>query len=303
MTNDPLPVTLNSQSSPVDLALWAYERGEEYANLDRWETEEIGPRDVYGTPHGIILTNQRDGSHKIIDLREHRATPDSIRACRDLTDVGSFKAYLARYSTPATTVWLDDKENKAVAILDDHRAAVGDPDDAAVGYPGWGRHRAHLELAPAPEWRAWTSLHRNQVPQVQFAEIIEEFAGTMITPDPEDMLRVAQSIVVNSNGQVSSRVSLRDGAINLVVAEQLEATAGTKETPLEIPQKIAFRARRWVGDTEAVPMTARLRWRVNAGKLTLGIVIDRLDVVEEDHRSRLLALLAETGRAVFTGTP
>lgn len=291
------------------LADWAFDRGAEAAEARQTETHDLGIRDPEtGLPLAKMVV-RHDGTAQVHDLTKYRTRPVGVVADRVITDPGAFADYVDRHKTDATTLWADGDVVRA--LLDDHDPArastvTGDAVEwrhRIAGPAGWARHRASLALTTAPEWKGWKGLHRVLVPQAQFAEVVEEFANTLVTPDPETMLLIAQSITVASTGQVSSAISLRDGAVNLTITEQLEAGAGSREHPLSIPQRITFTARRWLG-VPPTEMTARLRFRAERGGLKLGLIIDRLEDVEDAYRRNLATSVAEaTGCPVYAGTP
>lgn len=289
------------------LAEWAHERGTVEAELRQTELLELGQRDDNDLPLAYMHV-RHDGSAVVHDMARYRARPEHVVAAPVLTDPLAFTQYIDRHKTIATTIWADG--DRVVAVLDDHDPArtdpagqiVGDWHDRVAGPAGRRNHTATLALHTAPEWAGWRSLHRQLVGQAQFAEVVEEFAGTILDPDPATMLEVAQSITVASTGQVASGISLRDGALRLTITETLDAQAGTRDHPLTIPTSIRFQARRWLG-VPATEMTARLRYRADRNGLKLGLVIDRLEDVEDTYRRNLATSIADTtGCPTYTGT-
>lgn len=212
----------------------------------------------------------------------------------------SFCPYVTRHSAPATdgraTLWADIDRLTVIAILNDH----GDD-----GSRGWRDHRATLQLKATPAWKAWTALDREQLPQVAFAEFIEERITEIAEPSGADLLTIARSFQATKSADFRSDVRLDTGQVQLVWAETIEGKAGGAGAKgnIEIPSTFTLVMSPFEG-YEPVTITARLRYRIREGTLTLGFHLDRLEDVVRDAFGQVAAEIETgTGIAVWYGTP
>jgi uncharacterized protein YfdQ (DUF2303 family) len=243
------------------------------------------------TPHGY--------TRELLDLSEYLPIPQRARGVVAAQTVDSFVAYVARHDdAPSTTIWADIDHGVLTAVIDDHNAATGDQPD-----PGWGDHRAILTLKPTDEWRHWTNANGRWMDQEAFAEHIEDGQVEITTPAAGDLLDIVQTMQGHTAAEWKSATRLDNGSVQFVYQEEATARAGGTGD-IEIPTRFELLIIPFLGEPP-VALTARLRYRVKSGKLTLAYKLDRPADVKRDAIDRIADRLAEKfGNArVFVGSP
>jgi uncharacterized protein YfdQ (DUF2303 family) len=168
---------------------------------------------------------------------------------------------------------------------------------------GWGDHRATLTLRRTPAWQAWTAASGKLLGQAEFAELLEDRAGDVVTPDHATLLEVAQSIEGTKDVAFKSGARDDNGEIRFRYEETISAKAG-QAGDLVIPSRIELALSPYEGqDPFKVP--ARFRYRITgAGGVQLGIVLDRPeDVLRSAFSAVAVEIETVTGLSVRHGTP
>lgn len=262
---------------------------------------ELRPLDPKVSPL-LSVTVPNGYTRETVDLREYLPAPDRAQGTVTTQTVQSFSAYVERHDDlAASTVWVDADRGLLIAVLDDHIGSSGG--DAEVS-PGWREHRATLTLTPTDEWRHWTGVRNGALmDQEAFAEHVEDGQVEIVKPAAAELLEIVMSMQGSTNAEWKSAKRLHDGSVQFIYSEDATATAGGKGE-LEIPQTFELLIRPFRGE-EPVAMTARLRYRVKSGNLSIGYKLDRPNDVKSDAIDLITARLAEQFGAdrVFTGSP
>ena len=223
---------------------------------------------------GMWLT--RDGQ-QVTDLRAEietaQANPDRKHGRYGVLDVPSFAAYLAKHGVIETELWGDRDRSTIRAVINAHAAATEGGGDDELGIPGWADHTCTLTLAQSDDWKEWNHIDGKYLPQVQFAEFVEDHLPNFQNPNGAEMLELAQSFRAATKVDFNSSQRLKSGETALNYVEKTEATAGAKGQ-IAIPDTIALGMRVY-DHGGAYPITARLRYRINGGDLVLGVKLDR----------------------------
>jgi uncharacterized protein YfdQ (DUF2303 family) len=183
----------------------------------------------------------------------------------DVFDGASFVAMVERrqMSGPAPVIYADEDTLALVAVLNDDEADLA----------GWRDNRVRLGLRPTPEWAHWSKLDGKMVEQAAFAEHIEDGLNELRDPAPAIMLDIAQSIHGHVNARVKAARRLTDGRVQFAYEEDAGAQAG-EGGELTIPETLTLVLAPFVG-SPAYEMTARFRYRLGRGEVTLGYKLDR----------------------------
>lgn len=212
-----------------------------------------------------------------LDLSKYdhlRDRPRRLMGTATLHQPISWLAYVARHAGPGTEVFADVTEDRVTAVLDGPESTPGS------SRPGWGQHRAVLDLTPSDAWRAWTNVHDRWLTQDAMAEHLEARTPDLVEPDAATMLEIAQTIKATTGVKFESRSVLHNGERQLRYVESIDGQAGQRGD-LTIPQQLTLRLQPWRGADLAVPVTARFRYRINGGQLALGVVLDRITEVKD----------------------
>lgn len=250
-------------------------------------------------PDGKLVTITVPGSDRpaIIDVTErlakHADTPQRASGTHTAATVQSFIDLVKRHDTGNVTVWVHPLSGEVCAVLNDHGNEQA---------PAWGDHRVHLTLLETEEWKRWTGLDGDLVDQEAFAEHLQDGITEIAEPPAAVLLEVAQTMQGDTNVAWKSKVDVRDGSVQIGWAEQAETTAG-KDGTLQIPTDFILVMAPFVGEPP-VTMSARLRWRVRQGKLTIGYRLQNPERVKREALESVADRLAsEFPGVVFLGSP
>ncbi len=233
--------------------------------------------------------------HVLVDmetrLASHKDGPARKKGSVALTTPASLTQYVNAHKVDGTEVFADWRQRRAVAVINDHGSKAG-----------WGDHRATLTLVATPEWSRWSALDSKWLSQEDFAEHIIDTAVDVIDPSAADLLEMAESFVATKSVNFKSGSRLRDGQRQLTYVEVIDAQAGPAGN-VSIPESIRLLLAPFDG-SEAVEMTARIRYRINDGALRIGYVLDRPDLVLRDAFAGVMTgVEAATSITALWGTP
>ena len=212
---------------------------------------------------------------ELVSLEPFEDEPRAKRGTVQAHDAASLIAYTKRHAdVDETVVYVDRRAGTIVAVLDDHRRY--DADDG-IEIAGWADHVARWTAKPTPEWTRWLTASGNLLGQEQFAELIEDGAAEITRPPAADMLELAQTFHASKSVTFQSSRRLASGESQFVYVEELEARAGQTQT-LTVPQTFELAVIPFDGAAR-YKLVARLRYRLDGGRLRIGYVLDRPDDV------------------------
>lgn len=229
-------------------------------------------------------------------MDELRDNPRRANGTVKVATVESLIAYLKEHGDigGATTVWVHPTEGKVRAVINDH---AGDGE----GTPGWGDYRAELDLIPTPEWTFWTKADGNMVGQVEFAQHIEQGLPEIVTPDGAELLEIAQTFHATTEAKFRSAHRLTNGEVKVQYDEDIQATAGSS-ADMTIPTEFVLAIAPFIGE-DPEPLTARLRYRVSGGNLSLGYQLIRPHEVVDGRLTAMAEQLESEFERVYRGSP
>lgn len=239
-------------------------------------------------PLGIVVPA---GAELVVpDLSAWRDSPSRKTGFYKPATVEAFSQYVEEHlNEDASTVWVHPTSGKVVAVLDDHH-----PED-----PGWREWHVDLQLAFTAEWLYWVGQDRKMLSQVDFAEHIEGGLEEIAVPDGADLLEIAQTFHMTSSANFRSSIRLSTGQQQFQYDEDGQATAGLTGQ-LAVPTQIMLVVAPFFGE-EPSRINARLRFRLNSGKLTLGYMLDRPDVIVRDALEKVAETLSEKFPHTYVG--
>jgi len=243
-------------------------------------TEEVGP-----TTAALIERLTREGDHEPDHLSETHVR--FVRPAGMIAETVDLEPFLDAPMRTRGVVYLHTKESFA-HFVKEHRA---DPathlyanaetftytavfNDAGTD-PGWGDHRAVLQLQKTREWLHWEKNDRKLLSQLEFAEHIEEGEPEIIEPNGATVLEMAQTFHVTTGAEFSSATILDSGSTSFSYMEDNKAAAGAKRS-IAIPKQIKLSLPPFeVEERQALTVSARLRYRLSGGHLQLGYTLIR----------------------------
>lgn len=236
---------------------------------------------------------------KVLD--EFRTTPQRSRSISKHDTLASFcDAVLAfgKHSTTAIYAELAGDTVRFTAYFD-HDSKNGDTIE-----PGWFEHQAVYEPRHSPEWQKWVAAQANPMNQAEFAEFIEDVVHHVVNPDgleisgileqaafavggkyasPSALAAVSRNVRINESAAVASAVNLATGEQQIVWQTEHKNADSTIMVPrlfcVAIPVVLE-------GSFYRVPV--RLRYRVNAGRVTWTVALFAQDQIVRDSNRGLL---------------
>lgn len=222
------------------------------------------------------------------DLEALLPHPRRTKATASFTDAASFVAYVKRHAEVGSVTWCHfDPQTfalKFTAVFDEH----------AKGSAGWRAHKAVLEPDMSAEWKAWKGKDRQSMAQVAFAEWIQDHEDDIATanglPTSLQMHQMATEFVANEERVLKSSVKLQSGGVRLTYVA--DPDAGTTES-MQMFEKFALGIPVFHGVSPAWSITARLKYRLSAGKVSFHYELVRADRVHEGAAKELIQQIRE----------
>lgn len=244
---------------------------------------------------GYYVVTSRDGQLHQIDLTgdKWRDEPKRKTGTTGVRDVPSFATYWAKHADPASEVYASRENRSVTAVLDANTA------DGAR----WGQHRLTMQLQFSTAWKAWTAADQQSMTQEAFAEFLEDNRADIVEPAAAEMLEIASSLSASTKANFESGIILSNGQRKLSWVEETTAKAGQRGD-LTIPTEIRLGVRVFEGAEFGERVTARFRYRINAGKLSLHYKLDRpADVIATAFEAAVNELADACDTTVLRGTP
>jgi uncharacterized protein YfdQ (DUF2303 family) len=282
---EPTYSTLGTLSDPGDTAAQAV------IDAAR-EMREVRPEVV--DPARVIVYRDKDGGVSELDLEHRLASPQRATGTHAPGDLASLIRLVKDLdATDTATVWVHPTSGRVEAVFDDH----------GKDGTGHGEHRAVLRLEKTPAWEAWLKYDGRLLPQQDFAEHVEARIPDIASPDGATLMEIIGTLSGKTSVNWRSGQRLQDGSVQLTYTEEATAKAGTTAAPLDIPQKFTLAIQPFVGLSDRVPITARLRYRLNGGDVSLGYLLDQPEDVLQDAITNVHAKLDAEFARVYVGSP
>jgi uncharacterized protein YfdQ (DUF2303 family) len=247
--------------------------------------------ETVGTIAHYLVATANNATLQKIDLEAGLAAPLRKRGTVRVFDAVSFNAILSANDECDTTIYIDrDVDNPAIVAVLNGNGESG---------PGWGDFRVEIVFRLTPQWRKWKHIDGKMLPQVTFAEFIEENIGDIVSPPGADMLEIAQDLSARRSVDFKSNVRLADGRLQFQNVENMEAQVGPGQ--IGIPPSITL----GLAPVQGLPpfkVEARFRYRIENGKLTLGVKLQRLeDIMAAVVNDMVTGTVGVEGRPAVVG--
>lgn len=227
---------------------------------DKTEVEAV--RDITSAVSPIHKAGNREiaiipQGYKIEDLEKFYAMPVRVRDKRIFHDVQSFLLYCGDFMDNDKRLFADKNKTTFLAIFD---------------YEGWGDHTAKYTCPLSDEWARWSQQSGKQTDQRQFAQFIEDNLPDILKPEGAAMLEISRTLEAKKNVNFISNTRLRDGTVDFVFEEKIEATA--QKGDIKIPEVFVIKIPAFTNG-ELFEINAKLRYRLDAGKLSIWYELER----------------------------
>ncbi|MFF4600131.1 DUF2303 family protein [Amycolatopsis sp. NPDC001319] len=251
--------------------------------------------DLEGQGSNVVRVLRQDERVERFSLEGWQDTPSRNRGAATLFDPDNFVEYVDRLGNGSTTVWGNEAATSFTAVFNDHLT----PHD-----PGWRDHTAVLQLQDDPEWNAFVKRSGGYMSQIDFAEFLQDYAPSIISPDGATLLEVAMNFKAHRKAEFESAVDLETGDVSFQYVEQTTAKTAPKAGQIEVPREFVVSLSPFLG-MDPVAVTARLRFDIQKDGLLIGFRLVRPDLVRRDAfagiRGKLADGLEEAGIPVLLG--
>jgi len=233
-----------------------------------------------------------------IDLRTYLPAPERKTGTVTLTDADSFVAYLVDQASLASCrIYINADYQKGTVSF---TAVINDHNDN----PQWKDFRAIYAPAFSPEWNTWGSKNAKPMSQAEFASFLEDNIKDIATvenrPSGAQMLEMALNFESRQEANIKSAIRLQSGTVAIDYTDK-EDDATVKR--MEVFQRFTLGVAPFFNG-QAYPLDARLKYRINAGKLSFWYELIRPDLVLQDAANGLITTIKEkSGFSMFFGTP
>lgn len=233
-----------------------------------------------------------DAQAMVLDLERFRETPDRKRGTIALHTAASFSDFINRHKDERSTIFADRDACRFIGVLND-----ADGEGAH-----WADHRAVLAMKHTPEWLFWTAQDGNLLSQADFAGHIEDGQSEVREPDAATLLELAQTFHAKTGVNFRQSTILQSGQRQLTYEETTAASAG-HSGQITIPQEFILGVAPFVG-SDAYKVTARLRFRLHNGTLSIGYQLVRPhEVIDAAFADAVEAIKTATDVPTFMGVP
>lgn len=254
------------------------------------------PITVEGGTHPYVVIP--DG-HKVVPLadaifNEHQQYPERKTGAVQVSDVASFTHYWALFHDEDSQAFADRDSTSVLAILDYHHAS-------SERKARWKKHQCTLKLRKTEEWQKWTGNNNQEKSQEQFAEFLDDNAPDIIRPDSATFVEAARDLKDTRKVDFQSKVHPLSGAVQFTYVDQASGKLGSQN--MEIPDRFTIAIPIFDG-MKRVEVDARLRYRIEQGKLKLWYSLHRADAKERDAFAAVVREIQDSiKKPVFMGRP
>lgn len=235
----------------------------------------------------VIVPNQ----HRVEDLEKLLPRPTRARGNTTLRDAKSFIRYVNTQKEEGTRIFGTVEPPKFVAVFNDHLQ------DGA----GWRDHTATYACPLSIEWATWKGKNGVKMSQEAFAQFIEDNSPDCVDPPSADMIEISRSLEAKKAVNFAQSVRLPNGQHELTYEETVTGTAAKGR--LSVPEVFSIGIPVLEGGGR-YEVNARLRYRIDGGKLSMWFDLERPHKVLEDAVDGVRYQIEEgTSLEIFNGTP
>lgn len=245
-----------------------------------------------GAVSHFLIPGSDGGNIKTIDLESGQSIPLRKRGTVQVFDAASLNEILAaNHDAGNITIYINrDVNTPSIVAVMNGNGELG---------AGWGDLRAEIVFRFTPQWLKWKAIDGKMLPQLTFAEFIEDNLGDIVTPTGADMLEIAQDLSAKRSADFKSNVRLADGRIQFQNVENMEAQVGPGQ--IAIPTSLTLGLAPVYG-LPPFKIDARFRYRIEGGKLLLGIKLQRVeDIMSAVVNDMVVGTEGTEGRASVKG--
>ncbi|HYF88998.1 DUF2303 family protein [Azospirillum sp.] len=245
-----------------------------------------------GTAYAIIPQGA-----KLESLEALLPAPSRAKGSVTVHDAASFATYFNRFKTDASVVFADQQSATIVGVLNYHGPAT----ESATMQPAWADWRVIYSMPKSLQWRRWREADGRAMAQADFVRFMEENRLDIRQPSGADILEIAKHLEAKRTVDFVSATRLSDGSRQFTYNETTQGV--TSKGNLVVPEEFVLGLPVYQGETQAWPVTAFLRYRIDGGKLLMWFDLHQPDDIELQAFSEAVAWIGtDTGVKPFMGT-
>lgn len=208
---------------------------------------------------------------RLADIERFLAAPTRPRGTIKAETPAAFVAYYNRFcEEDASLVFAATESFTVKGIIDWHV-----PGNEA----GFGEHRVVYEAPRSDEWKIWTGADGSAMSQGDFSRFIEDNVKDIREPAGADVLEVARQLEVKKRVEFASAMRLSDGQREFTYNETVDGS--TRRGKMKVPEEFTLGIPVFIGG-ELYEVTARLRYRIAGGQLSLWYDLANADAVARE---------------------
>lgn len=192
-------------------------------------------------------------------LEKFRLEPERVKQRVTLLTAADFVSYHARFRTADTVIFGDERAARYTCIIDYHQAD---------GVPHWCGHSAVYECPKSKEWETWIGSSGRRMTQAGFAEFIEDNYPDITKPSHAEMIQISTGLQAKKSVAFSQATRLGDGQCQLMYTEEIKGSVESKGGSMKVPEGFSLKLAPFLGG-QTFPLEARLRYRIDEGKLSI----------------------------------
>lgn len=230
--------------------------------------------------------------YAVKDIESLFQFPTRSRGEYVMLDADSFITLVKALKDPGLRLYGTQQPPCFTAVFNDSSHAAG---------PGWSDHRAVYAAPLSIEWSTWTASNGKVMTQADFARFIEDNSIDIAHPPAADMLEISRTLEAKKQVNFASGVRLDNGQSHLSYEEEIRGTAAKGQ--LQIPEHFTVGVS-VLQNGPKYALQARLRYRIDGGKLTMWYDLLRPHkLVEDAVRDVAKKIGDELGLPVLSGLP
>ncbi|MCD8547128.1 MAG: YfdQ family protein [Aeromonadaceae bacterium] len=210
--------------------------------------------------------------YELRDLESLRDNPSRVKASVKVLTQQALVGYLERFSTDDSVIFADVSNKRITGIIDYHSATLAE----------WCSHKAMYDCPLSEAWKAWTSVDKRSMGQLEFAEFLENriadiapvgevYAG----PSGAELLEMVLVFQETRKSEFKSVRRLNDGTFSVAFSDQ---NNGSGQAAL--PEKIKLSIQPFHNGKHYL-VECRVRYRLRDGELKLWVELIEPDVTIE----------------------
>jgi uncharacterized protein YfdQ (DUF2303 family) len=219
----------------------------------------------------VYLPGSPDKAGTIVDVDLGAMQPAPLRKRGSVTvfDAASFNQVLADNADAGNVaIYIDrNPERPSVVAVLNGNGRTG---------PGWSDFRVRIEFRRTPQWEKWRAIDGKMLPQATFAEFIEDNLADIADPPGATMLEIVTYLQATRTVNFRSALRLPSGAIQFQNIEDIDAKVGAGL--IAVPETFTLGVAPLFG-LPPYKVPARFRYRIQDGKLALGVRLQRVEDV------------------------